>query len=385
VADFEGIPAERFFRRVTRFAGRENRLTEVLAAVLERAPELAWQLAHAWTDPAQERSAPGELSRGATSGVFAALADRRRVSVSTQVRTVSDKQVDLALRFGDSATPSIDDVLLWVEIKHGAEPHEGQLANYVRDLPGSVGWGAVVLLAPRTSLPCDRDDIPDVVPQRSWQAVSRLIREHTGNQADPVTRFLLKELYAYMQDENLADPDLLRPEHFVVLAYADAAENALTTICERVSQIVAREWGRSADDFERAPRTGAPAFGWGYWEAWSVRNDSSGRGEIWLDWNARNEPAHVEADGRSLVFISGLTADDVEHLTSELPGPERRVALEAGLRVDGRVVRCKRISDDCERFSQIAFPEEVVTGRTLEQAESLAMWIVAGFKALTSP
>lgn len=41
VADFEGIPAERFFRRVTRFAGRENRLTEVLAAVLERAPGLA--------------------------------------------------------------------------------------------------------------------------------------------------------------------------------------------------------------------------------------------------------------------------------------------------------------------------------------------------------
>jgi hypothetical protein len=189
-----------------------------------------------------------------------------------------------------------------------------------------------------------------------------------------------------MQDENLADPDLLRPEHFVVLAYADAAENALTTICERVSQIVALEWGCPADGFEQAPRTRAPAFGWNYWEAWSLRNDPSGGREIWLDWNARNEPAHGEADGRSLVFISGLTANDVEHLTPELPGAERRVSLEAGLRVDGRVVRCKRISDDCERFSQIAFPEEVLTGRTLdEQAKSLAMWIVAGFKALTSP
>jgi hypothetical protein len=384
VVDFEGIAAERFFRRVTRFAGKENRLTEVLAAVLERIPELAWGLACAWTDPAQEHSTPGEVPRETTSGVFAALADLRHVSVSTQVRTASGKQVDLALRFGGSATPSIDDVLLWVEIKHGAPPHEGQLANYVHDLPRGVGRGAVVLLAPRASLPFVRDDVPKDVSQRSWQAVSRHIREYTGK-ADPVTRFLLKELHAYMQDENLADPDLLRPEHFVVLAYADAAENALTTICERVSQLVAREWG-PADEFAPVSRKGTRAFGWNYWEAWGLRNDPSGRGEIWLDWNARKEPAHFEADGRSLVFISGLTANDVEHLTPELPRPERSVSLEAGLRVDGRVVRCKRISDDCERFSQVAFPEEVLTGPTLdEQAESLARWIVAGFKALRSP
>jgi len=48
-----------------------------------------------------------------------------------------------------------------------------------------------------------------------------------------------------------------------------------------------------------------------------------------------------------------------------------------------RTVRFKRVTDDCERLAQVAFPEEVLIGRTLdEQAESLANWILRGFEAL---
>ena len=56
------------------------------------------------------------------------------------------------------------------------------------------------------------------------------------------------------------------------------------------------------------------------------------------------------------------------------------------MRVGGTIVRFHRVSDDCERLTRIAFPEEVLIGRTLEaQAASLGEWVVEGFKALTTP
>lgn len=62
--------------------------------------------------------------------------------------------------------------------------------------------------------------------------------------------------------------------------------------------------------------------------------------------------------------------------------PERQRQLEE-VSVFGRTVRFKRVTDDCERLAQVAFPEAVLIGRTLdEQAESLANWILRGFEAL---
>jgi hypothetical protein len=386
VEPFASVATQPVFARATRFGGSENRLTEVFAAVLERVPELAWNLARNWTDPTTDEAAPGEIPAPGTTTVFSALRDRRWVFVRTQVRTDGNKQIDLALRFGATRTPSAEDVVVWVELKHGANPHDQQLANYVRDLPRDVSAGAVILLAPRTSLPYDDSVVPEGVAQRSWQAAGRSIHTHSRREPDPIAKFLLEEMYAFMQHENLVDPDVLRPEHFVVFAYSDAAENALTTVCERASQLVARERGRDPDEFEPAARTRKPAFGWGYWEAWSLDLGEGRLGKAWLDWNARSEPAHPEAEGRSLVFIAGLAAESLEDLTPRLPSPERLAELEAGIRVDGNFVRFKRVSDDCERLCCVAFPEEVLVGRTLEeQAGSLAAWIVAAFKALTQP
>lgn len=68
------------------------------------------------------------------------------------------------------------------------------------------------------------------------------------------------------------------------------------------------------------------------------------------------------------------------------PTSERTRLLQAGVRLSGREHRFDWISDDVERFAQVAQPGEVLIGRTLEeQAESLAGWILGGFEALSVP
>ncbi len=59
-----------------RYAGGENRLTAILAAVVDHVPELGEQLARRWTQPLQESAAPGEVASLGTAWVFKALVHR---------------------------------------------------------------------------------------------------------------------------------------------------------------------------------------------------------------------------------------------------------------------------------------------------------------------
>jgi hypothetical protein len=51
--------------------------------------------------------------------------------------------------------------VIWVEDKLGADPHDNQIANYLDELPRNVLASAVVLLAPRSSLPYTSADVPE--------------------------------------------------------------------------------------------------------------------------------------------------------------------------------------------------------------------------------
>ena len=82
-----------------------------------------------------DRSRAGEIPYRSTQFVQEALGTLSLQSVRTQVRTVSGKLVDLALRFGPAPQPSAEDVVLWVENKLGADPHDQQVASYVADRP----------------------------------------------------------------------------------------------------------------------------------------------------------------------------------------------------------------------------------------------------------
>jgi hypothetical protein len=398
------LPSEHFFTRVSRYAGGENRLTAVLAAVLERVPSLAWTLARSWTDPRPEFAAFGEVCGRSAQKTFDGLETRQLVAVGTQVLTpLGDGWVDLELRFGHGQRAAADDVVLWVEVKHGVDPHEDQLAKYVRQVPRG---GAVVLLAPRSSLPYEPELAPIEVPQRSWQAVGQLVRESSAS--DPIADFLLKELYKHMQEQHLTDPELpgvLRQEHLTALAYGEEADRALGFVCRWVSDYLERAWGRRAWRNETTGRVPVPQYGLGYWESWTLDEEGARRrlaglgerpalwqvgwaqlGDRWMDWNATNDPTVPESLGRPLCFVSGLAVDDRTHLTPSDEDQERALLLETGVELEGRLVRFRRLTDVVERLAQVATPDEVLVGATLrEQSASLGAWINTGFKALTLP
>jgi hypothetical protein len=368
------------FREITRYSKNEDRLTAILAAVLWRVPELGLKLARAWTHPESVRQAPGERASETTGAVWRALEGLELRSVRTQVPTKDGtrRTVDLALHFGrsDARREDEDDVLLWVEIKHGTDPSD-QIHWYWDHLREQhPRYKAVVLLAPRTSLPYDDGTVPCQVPQRSWQATGRIVRDiadcYSAKVDDgtyAVRTFLLEELHSYMQEESLIEPQAVGPEHLLALAYAVEAENALVGICERVSASLKRWLRREPDDFQRRSYTRKPDYGWGYYETWNLPDETDGKGP-WLDWNAKR--GHPEAAGRSLVFISGLTAPDHDSLPLTAQDQER---IGSG--------QFQRVSDEVERLCRVAFPEEVLVGRTLDQqAKSLADWIYTGFEDL---
>ncbi|MGZ4287994.1 MAG: hypothetical protein ACXVHB_26805 [Solirubrobacteraceae bacterium] len=143
------------FRRVTRYRiaptqdPRENRLTEVTAAVLERVDGLAYDvmdavLASAATaahdrlfDAADAQEVASlEAARDALTAQLARLRelDRPRLQVDTQVTTASTKFVDLELRFSPRPFAPGETFLFWVEVKHGANVHGTQLTDYETDI-----------------------------------------------------------------------------------------------------------------------------------------------------------------------------------------------------------------------------------------------------------
>lgn len=108
------------FSRVTRFVPgaalnpRENRLTEILAAVVEEVDGLAQALVHEW------------LGMGCPEG---------SPHVTTQLATPRDF-VDLEFRFGSFSEP---EYVVWVENKHGSWLAEGQAEKYLQELAARPG------------------------------------------------------------------------------------------------------------------------------------------------------------------------------------------------------------------------------------------------------
>lgn len=66
--------------------------------------------------------------------------------VRTQRFTSGGWFVDLELRFGEQSAADADDVVVWVQAKHGARLHDRQLQNYLDDHAALGVRGAVVVL-----------------------------------------------------------------------------------------------------------------------------------------------------------------------------------------------------------------------------------------------
>lgn len=370
------------FSQLTSYEGPENRLTAAFASVLERAPGLAQSLAVEWTDTQPKDN--GERVAEATADLHHKLADvLELVSVRTQVRTVSDKWVDLELRLGPSDRPSTEDVRLWIEIKLGADPHDLQLQSYLDDLPPDLA-GAVILVAPRRAIPFRAGLVPEQVPQRTWEGVATGARQWHASATNPVGAYLTKEFVRYMEEKSVSDPEAIRPEHLVTFAHREEADRAIALVCERVSQRLQRQLpGAPRSENVRREK---PHYGYGYWESWRLE-DREGQelSSPWLDWNCLLQPNHEQNEHGGLFFVSGLTAHIEQEIQTPAAAPGWQRELCARSDVNGKPIGFTEFSDTHERLARIAYPEEVLVGRTLEdQAQSLADWIIAGFEALAT-
>lgn len=72
---------------------------------------------------------------------------RERLTVRSQRTTLSGGFLDLELCFGPPTAP---DLLIWIEVKHGAGLHGEQLEIYANDIENELaGEKHLILLAPR--------------------------------------------------------------------------------------------------------------------------------------------------------------------------------------------------------------------------------------------
>ncbi len=152
-------PDTTFFGRIARHPvgvdrnAREDRLTEVVAAVLDSpyCTGLARYVALRWLDEAgTHHHAVAERDR--FSRLHGRLASERpsldcKIKTQRSIRTADGqlRRPDLNLVFTDANAQRVD---LLIEVKHGTDPHTDQLRAYV-DHQAGADDAAVLLLAPR--------------------------------------------------------------------------------------------------------------------------------------------------------------------------------------------------------------------------------------------
>jgi hypothetical protein len=131
-------------------------------------------------------------------------------------------------------------VVVWVEVKHGASPHEQQLDNYLNDIVSlNARAHAVVLLAPRQSYPFEPSP-PAPVVRCTWQDTASNLHPRRHRPAEQ--GFLVRELASYLREEGLMDAEAITPVHLVALAERERAEEAVARACEIASAFIARTW-----------------------------------------------------------------------------------------------------------------------------------------------
>jgi hypothetical protein len=209
------LPAETFLGRIARhgvgFAvdPHEDRLTEVCAAVFEsdHCAGLARHVALGWLAAAlNDARMPTKEPLGKIRDLLADDATAWACAVRTQLELKTSegrRRPDLELSF-TTEDELRQNVTVWVEVKHGTKPHSRQLQAYLENLRRLRGGHSVLLLlAPRAKLPSfDPDEIPEEVPQLTWEATASSIESF--DTAEPVGRFLRDELFAYLKEEKLS-------------------------------------------------------------------------------------------------------------------------------------------------------------------------------------
>jgi hypothetical protein len=224
---------ESMFTRLTRYGQRtandprENRLTAAFAEMLRRNEDLARALASGWIADVGNGPVDVRIQQAGSSGI-----------------------IDIALRFGD---PGYPDVLLWVEVKHGAGPSGvTQFAKYRDELRASASARRreLLVLAPASFnaaaydlVKVGTEDGRGTVLWTSWQDTYATLSNWETD--DPVGRWLIDEFLLYMEEEGLAERaittnDVEALRRLVEIAEADAA---IERVQRRAGDLIATAWG----------------------------------------------------------------------------------------------------------------------------------------------
>jgi len=386
------------FRRVTRHPlglgldPRENRLTDIAAAVLEHVDGLAVALVDAALENAianadvrleaqpQARRAPRwRAVREHLAAMRAALQnlENPRLAVQSQLSTRSGKFTDLHIRLAPRPFAAGETLVFWLESKHGAQVHGTQLTDYVRDIKFvEADRHQVLVVAPRQDI-AELVGVPDTMPVIAWQRVAAVMREWCRKPGvSDVERFLLGNFLLYLTEEGLMDEELFTAEHAFVLAAHPAADDASAKLVEMADDHVGGHWAT------RGPTAGGrnPAYGTDYWAHYPVV--TKGR-----------KPARW----RSVVFGWGLMQD---HLREE---PRNGWVFWAGAMAvaarnspftvaSNQEWMAKRHSEGFEyvpavswTLARFKYPEELLAHRIMEdQAQALGGWVVESFNLLAA-
>ena len=270
------------FRRVTRYPvlggldPHENRLTEVTAAVAARVRDmpatLVRVLAREGRASLRERLRDADPdSRGEIALACRAL-DRLQAHMESPARSSAriatqvvrrGRSVDLEVRLRSDPLDRTQDVLMWVEIKHGAPVHGDQLQSYLERIRlEPAAHRAVVVLAPRGAMP-ELASVPRRVGVVAWQQVAADVAALVRI-TDDAERRLLLEYLDFLKEEKLMDDAALNARHAATLADQPSAFNVIERLCELTSSHVERQWGKASN--YRGRDRGGRRFEPGYWE-----------------------------------------------------------------------------------------------------------------------
>lgn len=338
----------------------ENRLTEALAAVLERTPGLPTVVVREWCGVAV-------IAEGTTW----------RERVRTQCQTEGGGFVDLEIRLvpeladggnhrGEGRAEPESSVLVWVEVKNGAGLHGAQLETYLRDIEREgASHTHVQLLVPRGF----DEPYPKAVRCETWQQLAaRLKRFRYGTASrNSVESWLVGELLAYLKEENLMDDDRLNAQHAFVASVLPATQSVFTALWDIVEGRVRTGWCTKS----KSRRAGETC-----WVTYPI--DPTGPVSVpgaWLEWgmkadNKRDDPRN------SLVIYAGLNATTRAHPT--LSGDHGdAVAAWSDLGFE-------RIDDEYPRIWKFLYIDDLLPYPTLEeQAHEVAKWILVTFGQVT--
>jgi hypothetical protein len=396
---------ESLFSRATRYTRspsldpHENRLTEITAAVLEHVDGLAQKIAEALLKAACDHASQAlaeegndasssawrsELQRRQTILAAAERLEEPRARIRTQVTTPKGRFIDMEIWLRPKRpADTVEDVVLWLEIKEGTDIHGDQLDVYLEDIAAhAAAQKAVLLVAPRGQ--SFASSPPLAVAPVDWQTATAVVMVATADRTrTDVERWLLDQYADYLREEGLMDPEALDASLALALMEANEAEEAAAGICEHADAWVAAHWGRRTNQATRG-RSTEPAFGLGYWANYEPNRPSETASPTWqgawFEWGLRNtaELDYVnEEDLRGAnVFYAGVTFEAKAN-------PTKTVGNEPWLnaRLSGRFLTTW--FGNYHRLVRLRYPDELLAQTALEtQGQALGEWIVEAFEHL---